>query len=99
MTRDDYIMRRSVILNQERPYTSTVKQRGTFYNTKTTFGTDREFKEVILIFMIYYYCRNIFQGSNLRPMVHSKWLILPTRASIRRLDRTGPTLRTRRWTQ
>ena len=29
----------------ERPYTSTVRQRGTFYNTKTTFGTDKYFPE------------------------------------------------------
>jgi hypothetical protein len=47
MGRDDYIMRRSIILNQNRPYTSTVRQRGTFYNTKNTFGTDREFMPVI----------------------------------------------------
>jgi len=28
-----------------RPFTSSVKQRGTFYNEKITFGTDREFKK------------------------------------------------------
>jgi len=43
MSREDYLRRRSQILS-ERPYTTTVKQRGTFYSTKDTFGTDRDFK-------------------------------------------------------
>jgi hypothetical protein len=42
-TREDYIKRRSHIIEPGRPYTSTVRQRGTFYNEKVTFGTDREF--------------------------------------------------------
>lgn len=42
-TRDDYIKRRSLIMEPERPYTTTVKQRGTFYSEKQTFGEDREF--------------------------------------------------------
>jgi hypothetical protein len=44
--RKDYITERGKILEPQRPYTSTVKQRGTFYNTKTTFGLDRDFPEV-----------------------------------------------------
>ena len=43
MTRDDYIKRRSLIIEPERPYTTTVKQRGTFYSERMTYGEDREF--------------------------------------------------------
>jgi hypothetical protein len=64
-------MRRSIILNQNRPYTSTVRQRGTFYNTKNTFGTDTEFMPVIRIFIIISF-RNTSLASNLLPMVLSK---------------------------
>ena len=46
LKRQDYVMRRSQILNLQRPYTSTVRQRGTFYAEKTTYGTDREFPNV-----------------------------------------------------
>ena len=46
LKKQDYIRRRCEILALERPYTSTVRQRGTFYNTKTTFGADREFPDV-----------------------------------------------------
>ena len=38
-----------MILQPNRPYTSTVRQRGTFYGTKMTFGTDKEFREVSLL--------------------------------------------------
>ena len=48
MQRNDYIKNRSQILSIERPYTSTVRQRGTFYSQKNTFGTDRNFPEVKL---------------------------------------------------
>jgi len=44
--RKEYIESRNKILLLNRPYSSTVRQRGTFYNTKTTFGVDREFPEV-----------------------------------------------------
>lgn len=43
MIRDDYVKRRSLIVEPERPYTTTVKQRGTFYSEKLTYGEDREF--------------------------------------------------------
>ena len=49
MTRNDYIFRRSQIMDGSRPYTTAVKQRGTFYSEKDTFGTDRDFKDVIII--------------------------------------------------
>ena len=41
--RQDYIDRSTKIIHPDRPYTSTVRQRGTFYNTKLTFGSDVEF--------------------------------------------------------
>ena len=43
MVRDDYIRRRSQIMYPSKPYTSTVKQRGTFYSERLTYGEDREF--------------------------------------------------------
>ena len=49
MIREDYIKRRSLILSQSRPYTTTVKQRGTFYSTKNTFGTEIDFPDVRII--------------------------------------------------
>ena len=44
--RNQYVEHRTKILNQQRPYTSTVRQRGTFYSEKLTFGSDREFPHV-----------------------------------------------------
>lgn len=44
--RSQYILHREKILNLQRPYTSTVRQRGTFYSEKLTFGSDRDFPNV-----------------------------------------------------
>ena len=60
MVRNDYINRRSQILTQssQRPYTTTVRQRGTFYNSKQTYGTDRNFPLVtILVQALSFSCR------------------------------------------
>lgn len=46
LIKQDYINRRNQILQPNRPYTTTVKQHGTFYNEKLTYGLDREFPEV-----------------------------------------------------
>jgi hypothetical protein len=46
LTRMDYIKRRSLILAPSRPYTSTVRQRGTFYPQYMTYGTLKQFPEV-----------------------------------------------------
>ena len=44
LARNDYLKSRQQILC-ERPYTTSVRQRGTFYGTKQTFGTDRDFPD------------------------------------------------------
>ena len=42
----DYVNRRNQILVPGLPYTTTVKQHGTFYNERITFGEDRDFPQV-----------------------------------------------------
>lgn len=39
----DYVNRRNDILVPALPYTTTVKQHGTFYNERITYGLDRDF--------------------------------------------------------
>lgn len=46
LMRQDYLKRRSLILTPNRPYTSTVRQRGTFYPQYMTYGTLKSFPEV-----------------------------------------------------
>lgn len=84
MAREEYIKNRAKIINQARPYTATVKQRGPFYNSKTTFGTDRYFKEVSFKDYLTPHLRNPSNESNLQFMVRLRLLIHRTRATIRR---------------
>ena len=42
----DYVNRRNQILVPGLPYTTTVKQHGTFYNERITYGLDRDFPQV-----------------------------------------------------
>lgn len=42
----DYVNRRNQILVPGLPYTTTVKQHGTFYNERITYGEDRDFPQV-----------------------------------------------------
>ena len=44
--RHTYLKERSNILQPNRPFTSSVKQRGTFERERDTFGLDREFRSV-----------------------------------------------------
>jgi hypothetical protein len=46
MVKQDYVNRRSQILTPSQAYTTTVRQHGTFYNERITYGTDKEFPNV-----------------------------------------------------
>lgn len=48
LIKQDYVNRRNQILLPGRPYTTTVRQRGTFYNGKITYGVDREFPNKVI---------------------------------------------------
>lgn len=86
--RNDYIENRSRILQPERPYTSTVRQRGTFYGPKITFGTDRDFPDVINIYFNQLCFRNLETLPDLLLMDLLRDLICLIRVTIRQLELT-----------
>lgn len=90
----DYVNRRNQILVPGLPYTTTVKQHGTFYNERITYGLDRDFPQVS--WNVYYIpFRKWLKASCHLSMGRLRMVTQLTRVTTRPLELTGHT--SRKW--